>query len=229
MKFKSALVTAASGKVGGMVASRNKGGQYFRALAIPTNPNTAQQQAVRASMGNLAQRWRTLTDFQQLLWNVYAANVTVVDVLGDAINLSGFNMYLRSNIPRVTLSLPIVDNAPSIFDLGDVGTISMDTASAATQNFAFNFTDTDAWVDEDDSALLVYVSRPQNSSISYFKGPYRYAGQVDGDGTTPPTTPATISFPFGVAVGQKVFWRANVSRADGRLSQTFRGTAPVGA
>lgn len=223
MKFKSAMVTAASGKIGGMVASRNKGGQYFRSLAIPTNPNTPEQQTTRASFGTLSQGWGQLTPTQRLGWDIYAFNVPVVDALGDSMTLSGFNMYLRSNTPRMNLGLPVVDDAPPTFDLGYVGPLGPFVASAASQDVTVGFTDTDNWVDEDDSALLIYISRPQNPSINYFKGPYRYAGQVDGDSTTPPTTPATITLPFPVTVGQKIFLKMNVSRADGRLSQTFRG------
>lgn len=229
MKFKSAMVTQVSGSIGGMTGSHNRGGMYFRARSVPTNPNTPQQQTTRASLGQLAIAWRMLTGINPILWDIYAANVPLTDPLGDPVTVSGINMFIRSNTPRLNVGLPVVDAGPSSYDLGEVGALSVTNATEAGQTVDLNFTDTDAWVDEDDSAMLLYLSRPQGTSINYFKGPYRYAGMVAGDSSTPPTTPETIAVPFPIASGQKIFWRVNVTRSDGRLSQSFRGYVIGGA
>jgi hypothetical protein len=223
MKFKSAMVTAASGKIGGMVASHNRGGMYFRSLAIPTNPNTPQQQVTRASLGQLAVAWRSLPGINPILWDIYAAQVPLVDAMGDPIFVSGINMFIRSNTPRLNVGLPVVEAGPSTYDLGEVGPIAVSNATEAGQTLDVDFAVADAWVDEDDSAMLVYLSRPHNPSTNFFKGPYRFAGQIPGDSVTPPTSPATITAPFPFLEGQRIFYRINVSRADGRLSQSFRG------
>ena len=47
---------------------------------------------------------------------------------------------------------------------------------------------------------------------------------ISGDGTTPPTSPAAIGLPFACVAGQKLFAKAVLSRADGRLSSPFRGS-----
>lgn len=219
MKFKSALVTQVSGSVGGMTGSHNKGGMYFRSRTIPTNPNSSQQQTIRSTVADLSNRWTNiLTPAQRAAWDVYAANVLLPGPLGDPRPVSGLNMYVRSNVPRIQSGLPRVDDGPTTFDLGEYTAPTIVSATAATGVISVGFEDTDAWLDEDDSALLVFGSRPQNPSINYFKGPYRVSGTVLGNGTTPLTSPQPVTNPFALTIGNRVFVRAVVTRADGRLS-----------
>ena len=226
MIFKSSIIESGSGSVGGLTLSRNRGGMYLRGRAVPTNPNSVFQQAVRSAAAQLASLWRNLlTEVQRTAWDLYAENVELPNSLGDPRNVGGLGMYVRSNVPRIAsgvAGLVRVDDAPIIFNLGDVGPLAIVSATAATDVISMSFTDTDEWVDEDAAALLVYTSRAANPSINYFKGPYRFAGAIEGDGTTPPTTPAPITAAFNIDVGNRVFVFARVSRADGRLSTPFR-------
>lgn len=225
MIFKSALVTQASGSVGGVTLSHNAGGMYMRARTIPTNPNTVNQQTIRGLVSQLSNLWgTTLTPAQRDLWDVYAANVPLTNALGDPITVSGLNMYVRSNVPILQAGLPRVDAGPTTFDLGDYTNPSFALDEPADE-VDVTFTEADDWVGEDDAAMNVYCSRPQALTINFFKGPYQLAGSILGDGTTPPTTPAAIGLPFPVSTGQRVFCRASVVRADGRLSSPFRGQA----
>jgi hypothetical protein len=221
MKYKSPLLSQASGSVAGLTASHNKGGQYFRQRATPTNPNTPQQQVIRGLVNQLANRWvTTLLPAQRTAWNVYAANLNIADRLGDVIHLTGLNHYIRSNVPRLQAALTVVDDGPTIFTLGEYTNPTI-TFSAAAGDIEVDFTNTDEWAGEDDSAMLVSGSRPQTPATNYFKGPYRFADKIPGDAGTPPTTPAIISSAFAFAAGQMVFAFVRVTRADGRLSAPF--------
>lgn len=225
MLFKSALVTQASGSVGGVTASHNAGGMYLRARTIPTDPSTAQQIKIRNFVASLANKWSSaLSDAQRAAWQVYAANVPLLNPLGDQILVSGINQYTRSNVARLQATMSRVDDAPVIYNTGDFTdpTIGFD---ATADEVDVTFTNTDDWANEDDSAMLVWASRPQNRTINFFKGPYQLAGAIDGDSVTPPTSPAAISAPFPAAVGQKVFVIIKVVRADGRVSYGFRSVA----
>jgi hypothetical protein len=176
-------------------------------------------------MATLVTEWSdVLTQAQRDAWEVYATNVPKTGPLGDQINVSGQNMYLRGNVSRQVSGLPIADDAPTLFNLGTFTepTLAIDTANDEVD---VTFENTDGWANEDDSAMQIYASRPQNAGIAFFKGPYRLAGNIDGDGTTPPTSPAAITLPFPVVAGQKIFFRVIVTRADGRLSTTFRSVA----
>ena len=81
-KFGS-IVVAGSGKIGGHVASRNRGGAYFRTKVTPVNPNTPAQAAVKSRLTTQAQAWRSLTAAQRAQWNAAVADFARTDIFGD--------------------------------------------------------------------------------------------------------------------------------------------------
>ncbi len=223
MKITSTIIASGSGSLGGLTASRNKGGLYLRARAIPTNPNTTQQQNVRQAMATLADAWTNLlTQVQRDGWDVYAANTPVIDTLGASMLLTGQQMYLRSNIPRIQSGYARVDASPTIFDFGSFSTPGMAGPTASNDSFDLSFTNTDLWANETGSYMTVFVGRPTNPSVRYFKGPYRLAAGIIGDDTTAPTSPSTIVSPFTLTAGQRLNIKVNVTRVDGRYSGAFR-------
>lgn len=209
---------AGSGKIGAMVGSHNRGGQYLRSRTTPTNPRTAQQLAVRNATRTLAPKWSsTLTQEQRDGWAVYAANVTLINRLGDTITVSGNAMFLRSNISRIQAGLPEIDDAPTVFDVGQ-GTDFIElntTASSFNLNMSVNSVSA-VWNNTSQAnRLLVYTSRPQNAGINFFNGPYQLAGVLSPDSNN--TFNVVMPFAAGPADSQIfVAWR--VSYADGRLT-----------
>ena len=223
--FKSALTTQTSGSVDGCTFSHNRGGRYMRARTIPTDPKTANQMDMRSVLSLVSGVWSgTLTQAQRDAWNVYASNVTVTNALGDQIQISGANMFMRGNIPRkqAGIGLGYALDAPVIFDKGNFTPVVV--TATATNAISVAFTTSDPWVDEDDAALLVYVSKPVNPAINYYSGPYRSAGPILGDATTPPASPAALTSSYAFAAGQKLFFRVRATRDDGRLSTTQEGS-----
>lgn len=226
-------VSAIRGSVGGNVYAANRAGPYIRNRAMPINPGSTRQQEVRFAMASLVTRWvETLTAAQRASWETYADAVHLPNSLGFPRNVGGIGMYVRSNVPRISAiapAQPVVDDAPTIFDLGTFTAPVIGTISEATQNVSWAFDNTDGWATEAGGAMFVYGSRPQNPSINFFKGPYRIIGTIPGADPTPPTSPQTINLAFPVVEGQKIFFRANVTRADGRLASSFRGSGLVAA
>lgn len=221
--FQSQLVTAASGSIGGVTFAHNAGGLYMRARVTPTDPSTPRQNIVRAATANLSNRWANiLSQAARDEWNIYAENTPLVNKLGLLSTVSGIAMYIRSNVSRFQAGLPRVDIAPSLFDLGEFTPILSPTALGVGTLVGGAFNILDAWVGEDDSALLVYIGRPQNQSINFFKGPYAFAGAVLGDAITPPTSPFSVVSPFPFVPSQRIFFRVVVTRVDGRYSNTQR-------
>lgn len=223
MKFTSLVYAATSGSVGGLTYSHNQGGLYTRARTVPRDPASAFQTAVRDALSAAVNRWHNVLDnAQRSAWEVYAANVPLVDTLGFSRNVSGIAQYVRSATPRIQAGLTPVDDGPTNYTLGVLTTPSY-AVNAGADTVAVTFDAADAWNILDGGALLIYASRPQNNTVNFFAGPYRLAGVVIGDTSTPPTSPATIALPFPVVAGQKVFFRAEATEADGRLSSAFRG------
>lgn len=225
MKFKPLLGAQLSGSMGAITASHNRGGTYFRQRATPVNPNSPQQQAVRAIMTALNVSWNvSLTAIQRAAWDTYAANTPLTDVLGEQIHVGGKEMYARSNVSRIQAGFTRIDDAPTIFDLAELNPATA-TYTTATSVINVAFDDNDPWVTDDNGLLFVYTSRQQNPSINFFKGPYRLAGTVEGDSGTPPTSPAAISAAFPCAIANRCFFMLRAQTGDGRLSPPFRGFA----
>lgn len=218
MLFKSGIITAASGSLGGLTASHNRGGQYLRARVIPTNPSSGPQVAIRAIFGSLATAWQTLTDDQRAAWTTYAINVPVINRLGDPINLTGQQMYIRNNTAAVQVGLPRVDDGPTIFASDALSPVTL--LPVETNNLiGVEFDTTDEWANEAGGALLVYASRQKAATVNFFKGPYRFAGTVDGADPVPPTSPATnITNVFEQSLLNVMFGRVLSVRVDGRIS-----------
>lgn len=227
MLFKSGLLTQASGSIGGLTASRNRGGMYFRARAIPTDPSTPFQTALRGIFSSLAGRWNTtLTPEQREEWDVYASLVTLPGPLGDPITISGQNHFIRSNTPLLQAGEPVVDDAPTQFDTGDMGVVGLANALQLGDEFDVTFDNTLVWANNDFGKLLIYIGRPQNPSISYFRGPWRFVSVVSGSDTIPPTSPETFVSPFVQTSGQRLWLRTRAASGDGRLSE-FSIAGPV--
>lgn len=218
-------VAQISGSIGGVTYARNKAGFYARNRTVPINPGSARQQVIRFAVAQLTTRWvETLTAAQRAAWEIYAENVHLPNPLGQLRNVGGIAMYVRSNVPRITaggLSLSIVDDAPTIFDLGTFTAPTATSVDAAADTVDWTWDNADDWAGEDGAAMWVYASRPQNPSVNYFKGPYQLIDGVIG-AVVPDVPPKVMNLIFPVAVGNKIFFRANVVRADGRLASSFR-------
>ena len=219
MKVRYSILADASGSLGGLVASHNRGGQYLRGRVVPTNPSSGPQVEMRTIFGNLASAWQTLTLAQREAWTTYAINVPVTDSMGDPLTLTGQQMYVRNNSARIQAGLARVDDGPVIFSLDSLSPVSI-VPSAAADNYSVTFEETDAWVPEVGAGLLIYGSRELADTINFFKGPYRFQGIIIG-AVVPPTSPDTsITSLFGLTLDNVIFNRALSVRADGRISAT---------
>jgi hypothetical protein len=93
-------VAAISGKSGGTVFARNKGGAYMRNFVKPTNPSTVYQEEARDRLTQYSNEWRTMTDAQREAWNAWAAEHPILDRLGAAKTLTGAQAYTKINTNR---------------------------------------------------------------------------------------------------------------------------------
>lgn len=223
-------VTQMAGSIAGNVFARNRYGNYVRARTKPTNPNTGLQQTVRAILTQLTVRWsQTLTAAQRTAWNLYGASVVMTNRLGESMNLSGFNHYLRSNISRLQAGAAIVDAGPTIFEIPDADPTFVVSGSEATQMLSFVFDNTLNWANEAGGHLIKFQGSPQNPQRNFFAGPWRLLGAIDGAVETPPTSPDEEPVAFAIAETQRQWVYGRISRADGRLSEPFRADIFIGA
>ncbi len=221
-------VLDARGSVGGQTHSRNRFGNYIRARITPVNPRSSRQNAIRAAVSFLAQYWsNTLTQLQRDAWEVYAAAITRSNGLGQQIKLTGFNMFIRSNAPRLQGGDPIVVAGPTTLTLPGADPIFACEVDEANQEISVTFDPALAWNIIDNGFLFVSMSIPKATGNNFIGGPFRVAGAIDGDTASPPTSPQVLPVPFPVAEGQVVACTARISEADGRLSDSFRSQSSV--
>lgn len=217
MLIRFSIVAAASGSIGGLTASHNRGGPYLRTRTVPTDPASGFQVIMRTILGNLATAWQTLTDVQRDAWTTYGINVPITNAMGDTIFLTGQQMYVRNNAARVQAGLARVDDGPVVFSLDSLGPVTVDP-SAGLNDMQVGFDVTDAWVSEDNAGLLLYASREKADTINFFKGPYRFTAIISGEVVMPPTSPQNVLSLFAFTTGNVMFARVLSVRADGRIS-----------
>jgi hypothetical protein len=228
-----------SGKMGGTVASHNRGGAYFRAKSIPTNPNSTRQQAVRAIMTGLVGYWgETLTVLQRDAWKTYADNTPYNDVLGQSIVMTGQNAFIANNVARQQAGLPAVLDAPVIYDhgqmvanfIGDVagddvvGSFSINSGllDANTVNLAMP--------PDDDGDLLVYFGRPVSVGTNFYKGPYQFYTSAPVTSGNAAVTLETLTIPdltYPLTVGQRRPVKMVVAYDDGRTSTIYEQISEI--
>ncbi len=217
--FTSQVFAEARGSVNGATYSRNRYGAYQRNRAKPVNPSTTLQTAVRAAFTTVSAAWRTLTALQRDAWTSYALTVPRTNKVGNTITLSGNAIYNACNQPRVVFLGPTnrVDAGPTnagTIPLSPMTTLNITGASAVSIQASSG----DTWTTNTNNALLVFASRPQNASISFFKGPFQFAGLVRGSPS------ASLTLPHAAATGQVVFFAFRVVGLDGRISDQIRGS-----
>lgn len=110
IKLSGIGITEASGKLGGNVFSRTKGGTVIRNRVVPNNPQTIAQQAVRAIFGAISSAWRALSEIERNAWNEVAIDYPYQNALGETKILSGKALFQKLNNNRLYAGLAIADS-----------------------------------------------------------------------------------------------------------------------
>lgn len=215
-------MTAASGSIGGMTASRNRGGQYLRARVIPVNPNTERQGEARANMAQAVGAWTNiLSDANRQSWTTYAQGTPVVDKLGAQLILSGQQMYVKCALPRLIATLGILTAGPIEAGLATTPVVEPGTTVTTATGIV-------ATVNVDGSgatgSLNVYMSEPTSPSRTVAHAKRAFAGNEGppvGDAFS--VAIASASLPYDIVVGAQVRITFVFLAADGRVStEVFR-------
>lgn len=134
-------VAGASGSFGGVTASRNKGGAYFRRKGNPTNPRSTGQQTQRAQLANVTAAWKGLTAIQQQAWKSASESgqFTKTDRLGKSRPLSASQLYTSLNLTLLASALAPINTPP--VNLPTVPNIVLNgTATQAETGLMLKFT-----------------------------------------------------------------------------------------
>jgi len=205
----------ASGSVAGTTFSRNRFGPYLRNKAIPVNPNSTAQAAVRARFGAQSAAWRGLTAAQRLQWNTQAPLISLYDTLGQAYTPSGAQFYSSVNLYRTitgqaALSVPpTVDTPPALLTL---------SVAAAGGTAAFDVTFTAAIASGE--FLVIQATAPNSAGREFFgRSEYKQIAVLSNTDTSPYDALADYEAVFGALdagdIGSKISVRAVPVSANG--------------
>jgi hypothetical protein len=196
-----AVVVAGSGKIGGHVASKNKGGAYLRTKVTPNNPQTSYQAAVRDRLASLSQAWRSLTEAQRAAWNGAVSQFKRTNIFGDLKEPSGFNLYQRLNNNILVVGGTVIDTPPLPVSTDTYSNLVL-TGASGTPALSLAFTA----VAGDDSGYKIFATAPHSAGIKNSNSQYRLIDKGAVIGVSPKNILAAYVAKFGSVgeVGQKI-------------------------
>lgn len=175
MKAKfGAIVVDGSGKIGGHVFSKNRGGAYMRTKVTPSNPNTTAQQGARALLGSLSTGWAGLTEAQRASWNGAVANYASTDIFGDIKNPSGINLYVKLNANLSNSNQTLLTVAPAKVEVpfAQITSVTMDISDSTA-------TVARATADMDSSIVRIQATPAVSDGISNVKSRLRTITSIE--------------------------------------------------
>lgn len=217
-----------SGSIAGNVHARNRFGNYMRARTTPVNPNTSRQVTARSRVALLAEEWReVLTNAERQAWNTYANGVSWLNALGEVVHLTGFNMFVRTNAAYMQVGSR-QNTAPVILSLAEQDP-TFSVALSAANGITVTFDENLGWTTEGGAGMLIHIGEPQNPTRTFFGGPWRYHGWIGGTipGPTPSPDGPTAVTAYTLNEDARVWVKANIIRADGRLSNPFEAPSVI--
>lgn len=190
IKLSSVGITAISGKAGGSVYSRNRGGEYFKNFVMPTNTITEARQAVRAVFGSLASAWRTLTQAQRNTWIEQAPNYLRTNAFGDKKQLQPNALFVGQNTNLINAGLPQISeiSAPQGTNgIVSAGNSSFDLGGGSSQwDFIFNLEESTTSVTQ--NHYVLEAAPAHNASRKNVQNEYRVLEKTTTLGGNPGST-----------------------------------------
>lgn len=208
-----------SGSLAGTTSSRNRFGQYRRTRAIPVNPSSSFQQAVRTRLQENSAAWRALTAEQRTGWDVLGAQMTRTDSLGQTYTLTGAQAYASVNNNRLAAGDAVISAAPALITPDPV-TFGAITLTAAAHTVAYVETPLGAG-----ERLFLYASKQRSAGRNY-EGDLRLLQVSAAAAASPADIETAYNARFGLpVVGNRVFY--SISRYSGGFLSTPSVTSAV--
>lgn len=202
VKFSDYVVDA-RGKTAGTVYSRNRGGNYRKALTKPLNPQTTYQINARSLLTNWAQAFRGLTQAQIDAWNNASLDFPKSNRVADRIYLSGENLYIRCNTNLALVGGTPITAPPLPTSIPSLDTLNL-TVSNGGGTVVIDFTPSPT---DPNTAYKIWMTPGLSPGRNYVKNRFRQIGVLAPGSASPNDITALYVARFGAIppVGQKVF------------------------
>lgn len=116
-----AIVVAGSGKLGGHVFAKNRGGDYMRTKVTPLNPQSTRQTIVRALFASISSAWSSLTAPNRQSYEDKVGEYAKTNIFGQLKNPSGKALHQRLNQNLQNTGQAIQTTAPDPVAVPDAG------------------------------------------------------------------------------------------------------------
>lgn len=188
-----AMVSQASGRIGGTIFSRNRGGAYCRNGSIPTTVTTPAAQLIKAITAAQSQAWAGLDEVVREQWREFATQNPVINRLGQSRTLSGHQAFVQTNARLVyggfdALESPVLGAAPAPFIPGAVTF----TPGTSTLTVAYTPTPAPAGV-----AVQVFAYLANSTGVAYVKNRLALVATTAAAAATPAAIWADVEDRFG--------------------------------
>jgi hypothetical protein len=212
VKF-GAMMTDASGKLGGQVFAKNRGGAYIRTKTTPLNPQTTAQMSIRGIFASISSAWSQLTEANRQTWNNFVSDYARTDVFGDLRNPSGKNLFQRLNQNLSISGQTLIDvcTTPSEVPFANLTGSNVEVAGELFEVSGAGDTT---------GSKMVFWATPQLSQGTKFvKNKLRQIAVVDGSNAYDTQIWDEYVAKFGVpSVGANIFVGVRVINANGQAS-----------
>jgi hypothetical protein len=196
-----------SGSVAGNTYSHNKGGRYVRVRAVPVNPSTPRQTAVRTQMSTNSRAWNGLTVGQRAAWSAYAISNPTINRLGVPVRSAGISIFNKINNVSRDSGNGQISNPPA--GVGPASLTSIGTLSNAGAVMTIPFTVTPIGAN---LRIAVRWTLPGRAS----QNPNYRAARLIGYSAVNAASPLVITLPAVPTTGQTTNFFLSVVDASGR-------------
>lgn len=212
IKF-GAMMVDASGKLGGQVFSKNRGGAYIRTKTTPLNPQTTAQMGIRGIFASISSAWSGLTEASRQSFNNLVSSYARTDIFGDLRNPSGKNLFQRLNQNLV------ISGQAQITECGQPQEVPFANLSEVTLNDATTVINVTYDGDTSGSKVVVWATPPLSAGTSFVKNKLRQIAVLDGQPGDTQNVAAQYIAKFGAFEdGSNIYFGVRVINSNGQAS-----------
>lgn len=212
------LFTQVTGKVGGVVAARNRAGQYTRAYVIPVDTITTAKTNSQARLGSANTAWLSLSDALRIGWASYAATLARTTKPGFSYALTGRNCFIAQYCFRSQCGAIVPTTPPSLPGRASICSAVTAGMELFTTTLRINTLppDYDRFTLQD--VLGVWISASSfPPTVNHWYRNWVFVQGFIGNDMTPPDLPFDITLPFTILSGDRLAIRFRHSDNLGRI------------
>ena len=212
IKF-GAMMVDASGKLGGQVFSKNRGGAYIRTKVTPLNPQTTAQMNIRGIFASISSAWSGLSEANRQSFNNLVSSYARTDIFGDLRNPSGKNLFQRLNQNLV------ISGQAQITECVQPSEVPFANVASAVVNTVGEVFDIDYTGDLAGSKIVVWATPQMSQGTKFVKNQLRQLEVFAGANVGVVDIWASYVAKFGTPVaGANIYIGVRVINANGQAS-----------